>query len=892
MSAESDGSDNRWKLILALAIALASTAAFSAFMTLQWTEDDGVVDTDELRLFDEPMPDSARLDPPEPVMPSRRNRRLYEFPGHGGKLVTETPDHRADLPHLDADYLIDIRGDLATVIVRQTFVNDTDSVAEPIYEFPLYEEAAVYAMSMQIGDREVEAKIERREEARRQYERAREQGRNAALLDQDRPNLFTQRVANVDPGERVEITLRYTHPVPKTRGEYLMSVPLTVPDRYTPRDMSGNRLVDEDGASDPGSSPGGSSGGVENIDISMRIDGGMPVTGVTSPSHSVRIADLAETVRRVELVSSGSSADRHFRLNYRLSGDDTRIGLNSYWHDETQRGYFDMLIEPPNDIAAEQVTEREMVFVVDASGSMGARRMRAANDFVIRTLDHLRPSDDYRLIYFNDFVENRGEPMSATTENLRQTRSFVRHVNSGGGTEIVPALEAALQPPQQEDKLRMVVVVTDVKVSNDFEVIETITEHIGDARMFAVGLGGDVNRYLLEEIGRAGRGFSTQIGDDERMSPAVANAVRRLQNPVLTDISLDFGDLDVSGLTPDPVPGVYEGGSVRLHGRYHEPGTHTVEVEGLLGGERTSFERGFEFADSTNHGEAVRLAWARQRIADQMHQLNTPAELRADDRTDEEIRESITQLGLDYSLTTQWTSFIAVDKSTAEPTETESEASSNVINGQGPAPPDDSPDTSNPSGDALAVPSGSDTPSVITERRRERIERHPAPLSPGAENDGIDETDERVDNELDAENGSAYAAGRSDPREEPLSADLLDGFDSPDMLGLPDMDIRIDIVEANELDPDLLQRVLRHRRHSIDDCYRERLIREPDAHGSVQLRISVSPDGSITDATVQFEDVGGDVSSCLAENYESLSVMEPENGNSTTAEVEITLSTE
>lgn len=222
------------------------------------------------------------------------------------------------------------------------------------------------------------------------------------------------------------------------------------------------------------------------------------------------------------------------------------------------------------------------------------------------------------------------------------------------------AVRAALAPETPDETMRLVTFVTDVKVSNEFEVIELIREHVGGARMFALGVGGDVNRYLLEEIGRAGRGFSEQFELGEGMEQFIDQSVRRLQTPVLTGVSVDWGGLEPDAVTPRPVPDVFEGGSVRLHGRYETPGTHDIEVSGELAGEPVTFERTVEFADSPNSGEAVRLAWARRRIEDTMHQLNTPRDLRDDEVDDETLKEKVTEVGLEHSLTTQWTSFVAV----------------------------------------------------------------------------------------------------------------------------------------------------------------------------------------------------------------------------------------
>lgn len=726
----------------------------------------------------------------------QRARQIYKLPQHCGRLVAEIDDQQVGLPMIGADYEVDVRGGLATVVVKQSFENPTDSTIEPIYEFPIYEKAAVYAMTMQIGERRVQAEIKRKKEAREEYEEAKRQGKQAALLDQDRPNLFVQRVANVEPGEQVEITLKYTHALPKDRGAYLLTVPLAVGERFTPRDMSKNRLVVGDGDSDPGATAGGArhAAAPEDVSVSVRIDGGMPVSHISSASHAIDVEELSEAVHRVELDASKGASDRHFRLAYGLSGDQTRVGVNSYWSDDTKQGYFDVLIEPPSEVRAEQVPRREVVFVVDRSGSMRRGRMDAANQFIIKVLGHLRADDHFRIIYFNTEVERFSEEsLPATPDIVERAREYVRGTGSTGGTVMVPPLKEALEPTIHDDTLRMVVVVTDVKVSNEFEVIKTISEHVGEARMYAVGVGGDVNRYLLEEIGRAGRGFARQFEVDESVELAIDDAVRRLQKPVLTDISVDFGGLDARGITPQRVPDVFEGGSVRLHGQYTEPGRHTVKVHGTLGGESVTFEKDVEFASTAHDGKAVQLAWARERIADRMHILNTPQKLRPDELDDETLKEEITDLGLAHSLTTQWTSLVAVDE---------------------PAP-------SAQKQPPKSAASGASRSASVRSSSQSKS-------SSGELNLGIGTVSDAFGAGSTAPEKSAEASAA--PKQAQGAAVAVD-----------------EISVSGGLEEKSVERVLKRSRMSLKRCYVRALRRDPTLHGELEIALEVGPAGRVTD---------------------------------------------
>ncbi|MFW5968224.1 MAG: VIT domain-containing protein [Persicimonas sp.] len=824
----------RWSLVAAVAFAIALTAVGTFYFTTQWQaesppdDDDAVVDDRD----EEDRADDAESERQiEPTDEAGADRELYDLPDRSGRCVVEHEGKEAGLPQLSADYEVDIRGDLATVHVTQTFENPTDDELEAIYEFPLYEKAAVYAMEATIGDRTIRAKIDRKEEAREKYEEAKAQGKKAALLDQDRPNLFTQSVASIGAGEEVEVRLSYTHPLPRNKGTYWLAVPFAVPERFAPADMEDNKLVDSDG-DDPGASPGGADGdrtaeGPEDVSLTVRIDGGMPVADISETSHTLEAEQLSETAHRLELVPDEDAVDRHFRLGYRLAGDEPQVGLNSYWDDEDEQGYFDLLIEPPAEVAAEQVPNREMVFVIDQSGSMRGERIEAARDFIADALDHLRPDDRFQIITFSNrtgyFYD---EPRAATPENIDDAKRGVRKISAGGGTMMEPALAQALESEIPEETMRLVTLVTDVKVANEFEVMKTVRKEIGESRMFTLGMGGSANRYLLDELGRLGRGFSKQIdvGDDHQSE--IDDAVRRLQNPVLTDISVDWGDLEVDSVSPDPIPDVYEGGSVRIHGRYDEPGAHDIAVEGTLGGEPVTYDKSVELADSPNDGESVKLAWARKRIEDLMHELVTPRRLRADKRDDDQIKEAITEIGLGYSLTTQWTSFVAVDED------------AEVYDGQ------------------QAAREPEPERAVNAQRKQRQVRGRPKSPAPSRGGSGGPAPAEAMG--LFAkkkEDKSGRSSGRTSAADNAAS-------------GEPDASADIETKWASEapdgVDDDALKASFDKHANLLEGCF-ERAARRGDVGaGKVELKVTFQPDANRPKVDVVDDAVGSQIAQCVS----------------------------
>jgi Ca-activated chloride channel family protein len=879
-----------WKLLAAIGIAIASAVALSSAATIYWMDEpDKPDDPREVTETDDEKEDSSedssdqeekRGSVQEPKG-DPEGRQVYELPDHSGRMVGNRGAQQIGLPQVEADYDVHVRGDLASVVVEQSFENPTDMTLEPTYQFPLYEDAAVYDMTMQIGDRVIESEVQRKEQARETYEKAKEQGKKAALLEQDRPNLFTQKVANVEPGRKVEITLRYTHPVPKQRGTYRLTVPLAVSRAYTPPDMSDNRLVDDD-PNDPGNKAGGGDGSAreaaapESVGLSVHLDGGMAISGVDNYSHRVRTETLSETTRRIDLAPAGNPTDRHFRLGYRLAGDETRVGANSYWNEEDEQGYLDLLIEPPAEVAARQVPDREMVFVIDRSGSMGghgADRLERARQFVIRALEHLRPDDRFRIISFGESIDRFAiEPKRATPQNIRQAKQHVEDIESRGGTHVPPALEEALEPEIREGTMRMVTVVTDVRVSNEFETVETVREHIGEARMFALGIGGNVNRYLLDELGRAGRGFSRQLTAADDVDRAIDDAVRRLQSPVLTDISIDWGGLEVEDVSPERIPDVYEGGSVRIHARYPEPGEYTVGVNGELGGEEVTFEKTVQLADTADDGKAVELGWARRRIEDRMHLLNTPDKLRPQGLDDETLREEITELGLDFSLSTQWTSFVAVADdesfaSTGEKSEGSSggvlqkERHSRTINrvrkARNKPTPSPAPSAKSRSGSS----SGSSGVDIIRGGSSGASSSDSSSTGSSADSDGAS-----IDI-FGGGGGGSGAGNSSEPQpaaQNPPEATVT--LDSP-----PSVD--------GDLSADHVKGVASRKRDGLTQCYEDVLDGSPNAKGRLVATFSISPSGDVAGVSFAADNVGeGSLTQCVRSEVSGWSFQASDNG--------------
>jgi Ca-activated chloride channel family protein len=645
-------------------------------------------DTSGSRQADEP--DRIR----EPDSPSDAPEVLDDYPDDGPQMVAKGPEgDKVILPMVETDYSVDVRGDLATVTVEQTFENPGQVPLDAQYQLPMSEEAAVYEMIMRVGDRRIRGKVQKKQEARETYEEAKDEGKAAALLEQQRANLFTQKLANVMPNQPVHVTIRYVETVDKIDGRYQMVVPLVVGPRYEPADMSGNKLVDSeqgDDADQPGAGgdedaqspnlpPVGSLEAPETIDpdrvsIEARIDGGVPVGDLESPTHAVATSKLDPRNRELELAEGRTIGNRHFVMSYTLEGRSTQAGLLTHWNEDLGQGYFSLLVEPPAEPKEDEIAAREMVFLLDTSGSMSGAPMQAARTYMRETLKNLRPEDTFRIIEFNSGTSSLGtEPMPASDMHVQKGLSYVDRLSGSGGTVMVPGIEQALGPEEPEERVRMVTMLTDGYVGNEYEVIEKVRAEIGGSRFFVLGVGSAPNNFALEEMAEMGRGFTRFIDSARRgnahkhIRETATEMAEKLETPVMTDLSVDWGGLEPREVTPAKTPDLFDGESVRIMGRYDEPGDYQFTVEGRAGGEPVSLPLDVELPGESTDGRGVQLTWARSRVDDHMHQLMTPDRLRETPLDDEDLKNRVTQLGLTHDLATKWTSFVAVSEKVVNP---------------------------------------------------------------------------------------------------------------------------------------------------------------------------------------------------------------------------------
>jgi Ca-activated chloride channel family protein len=397
----------------------------------------------------------------------------------------------------------------------------------------------------------------------------------------------------------------------------------------------------------------------ERVSLAVSLHGGMPINAVYSDTHSISTKKVTLEDWDITLSKGRVIDNRDFVLRYVLSGTQSQAGLLA--HKDERGGFFSLLIEPPAVPASEDITLREMVFVLDCSGSMNGLPMDASKAFMREALNHLRPSDSFRIIRFSDAAtEFSSQPLPASAANVDAGLKYTEQLYGSGGTEMLSGIRQALAPAVPNDAMRIVVFLTDGYIGNEASILSYINKNLGDTRIYAFGVGTSVNRYLLTEVARVGRGFVRYMDPTESIDEVAKTLAGRLQSPVLTDISIDWGRLSPTQVNPDPIPDLFAGQSIRLMGRYAQAGNHVIRVHGKVNGRPATLPLQVSLPETSNDGEAIALVWARSKIKHLMDEFLMPESRRLSGMHDDHLKQTITDIGLDFSLVTKWTAFVAV----------------------------------------------------------------------------------------------------------------------------------------------------------------------------------------------------------------------------------------
>lgn len=593
-----------------------------------------------------------------------------------GKLyfATDTPGKVIAAPLLKADVTVDISGPVARVKVVQSFTNTTAKWVEGIYTFPLPDKSAVDTLRMYIGERMIEGVIKEKHEARKTYATAKQQGKRASLVSQERPNIFTTEVANIDPGATIRIEIEYQESLRFDAGDFEMRFPMVIRPRYNP----GTKLVEhsESGSGwhfDSEQVPDASritppihdplAAKINPLTMTINLKPGFAIDEINSLYHGVTTTQVAGRAWQIKLAEGEVPTDRDFVLKWHAKeGITPQAGFFS--ENKAGKDHHLMLIMPPK--APLKALEgrmsdkaRELVIMLDKSGSMGGEAMIQAKEAVRFAIDRLKIGDMFNIIAFDSTPNplfTQSEPV--TSDSLRRASNFINRINAGGGTEMSAALNIALPHNlEQQLPLRQVIFITDGAVGNEQALMMKIHQDLGKSRLFTVGIGSAPNSFFMTEAAEAGRGTFTYINDTKEITNAMGDMFKKIEAPVLTDIKINWPN----GLTdfyPAKVPDLYQGEPITLVARSDDAVTGDITIEGLLGGK--AWSRTVKMQQS-QVSAGIASIWARRNILDQ-NRAHRRGELGSST-----LKQVIVPIALAYGLISDYTSLVAVDKTPARP---------------------------------------------------------------------------------------------------------------------------------------------------------------------------------------------------------------------------------
>ncbi|HEY6200882.1 MAG TPA: VIT and VWA domain-containing protein [Candidatus Binatia bacterium] len=586
--------------------------------------------------------------------------RAEESPGDrtlSPYFFIENADQTVDrFPLKDTRVEVDVSGVIADVVIRQTYSNDGARPISGRYIFPLSTRAAVHGMKMTIGNNVITAKIKEREEAQKEFQQAQSEGKTASLLQQQRPNVFSMNVANILPGDNVEIELRYTELLVPTDKTYEFVYPSVVGPRYSNQPREAAAETDQWVKSPylaEGTEPR------TKFNITTRLSTGVPLQEIAVTSHDADILQESASRATVALIDPDTfSGNRDYILKFRLAGDEIQSGLIVHRGDD--ENFFLLMVQPPRKVLPALIPPREYIFVVDVSGSMHGFPLEVSKTLLKDLIGNLRSTDKFNVVLFSGASRVMAPAsLTATDNNVARAIQLIDSQQGGGGTELLGALKQAYAIPRDQAFSRTILVVTDGFIAAERAALEEIRSHLHDTNVFAFGIGSSVNRYLIEGVAIAGQGEPFVVGDSTEAPDAARRFREYVQSPMLRNIALSYAGFDAYDVEPAGIPDLFADRPIVVFGKWRGAANGVVTVSGNAGNGVYSQRFNMADAQSSDTDHALRYLWARTRIArlsDHLFDGNADAS-----------RPEVTALGLQYNLLTPYTSFIAVHEVVRNP---------------------------------------------------------------------------------------------------------------------------------------------------------------------------------------------------------------------------------
>ncbi|MBD1860946.1 MULTISPECIES: VIT domain-containing protein [Trichocoleus] len=595
----------------------------------------------------------------------------------GGLYVQTAERQQLAFPLKHTTVQAKIAGNLARVEVTQSFENPFTTTLEAVYIFPLPDEAAVDDMLIRIGDRTIQGSIKKRQEAQQIYEQAKRQGRTAGLLEQERDNIFTQSLANIKPGEQINVVICYTESLKFTGatapeslgGSYEFAFPMVVGPRYVPGNLieenaigSGSAaapmMLNQDTDLVPDASrlnapilpPGTRSG--HDISVTVEINAGVAIQEIHSPSHQIQIIPQG-AIAQIKLAGGDTIPNKDLILRYQVSGAETQTTVLTEAGD--RGGHFAVYLIPAIQYRLDQMVPKDVVFLIDTSGSQAGAPLAQCQELMRRFIQGLNPDDTFSIIDFSDTTQQLSPvPLPNTPQNQQQAIRYVNRLTAGGGTEMLRGIRAVLNfPVTDPGRLRSIVLLTDGYIGNENQILAEVQRHLQPStRLYSFGAGSSVNRFLLNRVAEIGRGISRVIRHDEPTDQVTEQFFRQINNPVLTNIQLQWEGAGSEPIFyPSAPPDLFAEQPLVLFGRKEDKHSGKLHISGIAaGGKRYQQTFQLEFAEAGN--PAIAQLWGRARIKNLMNQM-----LSGDTKAGV---EAVTDTALAYQLLSQYTAFVAV----------------------------------------------------------------------------------------------------------------------------------------------------------------------------------------------------------------------------------------
>lgn len=583
-----------------------------------------------------------------------------------GSLLFKSDKELLSAPLLSTGVEITVTGMIARAKVRQSFLNTTGNWQEGVYVFPLPESAAVDRLRMHIGERVIEGQIKEKQKAKRQYKAARKAGKKATLVEQERPNIFTSSVANIAPGETIVVEIEYQEIVRFDTGSFSLRFHTVVAPRYIPGTQSVEGFSGDGWAINTDKVRDASRitphvlhprhGKINPLSIVIQIDTGFELALINSPYHAINKKHFPGSSKyEISLQEKSIPADRDFVLEWKAAESSTPRA--AFFRERLGDADYALLMLMPPARGKSQILSRELIFVIDTSGSMAGTSIAQAKSALQLALSRLKPGDRFNIIQFNTYTSTLfSSSLPFSKQTLHQATEYIHSLRANGGTEMAPAIRAALKDQSSENDIRQVVFLTDGSVGNEAELFQKIERQLGQSRLFTIGIGSAPNSHFMNRAAKFGRGSHTYIGSIHEVQEKMKTLFSKLESPVLSDLKIHLPQQEKLEIWPQKIPDLYLGEPLLVSIR-GESLPQSLNVSGKIAGNDWSSQLSLKGGQKRS---GLSQLWARRKIAALMD-----LGVRGEDA--KHIRQQVISTALEHHLVSKYTSLIAVDVTPSRP---------------------------------------------------------------------------------------------------------------------------------------------------------------------------------------------------------------------------------